>query len=345
MLLDRSGRSALSVWHARARCLRGVVLVRGGDVAAGSEVLRDGLDELRATDLVPYYTGLLGTMAQALVGVGQIPQGLATIDEALSRDERDEEFWCLAELLRIKAELLLLAGGLAGPGRRRGALPARPRLDAPAWSCAARSASPSSGTRRGRRPPRARCWRRSTDGSPRASPPRSSRRPGPCSTVSASRPAGNRAWYSMAVARPFPEGPHERRADDEGPGPDREHDQSRGGRPRRIRSAGGRQGQQGLLADGRRLPGLRGRGRHAQAGHRAADQGRDPGGGGSPRHHRSRLGREPLLHALEVGPARPSPCPLPSGERVSCLYPPVPPERVRVSGSLGSLSPLGRRPG
>ena len=132
MLLDRSGRSALSVWHARARCLRGVVLVRGGDVAAGSEVLRDGLDELRATDFVPYYTGLLGTMAQALVGVGQIPQGLATIDEALSRDERDEEFWCLAELLRIKAELLLLAGGLAGPGRRRGALPARPRLDPPA---------------------------------------------------------------------------------------------------------------------------------------------------------------------------------------------------------------------
>ena len=70
-----------------------------------------------------------------------------------------------------------------------------------------------------------------------------------------------------------------------------------------------------------------------------------PGDGGSARHHRSRLGREPLLHALEVGPARPSPCPLPSGERVSCLYPPVPPERVRVSGSLGSLSPLGRRPG
>ena len=115
MLLDRSGRSALSVWHARARCLRGVVLVRRGDVAAGSEVLRDGLDELRATDFVPYYTGLLGTMAQALVGVGQIPQGLATIDEALSRDERDEEFWCLAELLRIKAELLLLAGGSQAP--------------------------------------------------------------------------------------------------------------------------------------------------------------------------------------------------------------------------------------
>jgi predicted ATPase/DNA-binding SARP family transcriptional activator len=110
-LLDSSGRSALSVWHARGRCLRGVVLVRRGEVAAGSEVLRDGLDELRATDFVPYYTGLLGTMAQALVGVGQIPQGLATIDEALSRDERDEEFWCIAELLRIKADLLLLAGG------------------------------------------------------------------------------------------------------------------------------------------------------------------------------------------------------------------------------------------
>jgi predicted ATPase len=115
MLLDSSGRSALSVWHARGRCLRGVVLVRRGDVAAGSAVLRSGLDELRATDFVPYYTGLLGTMAQALVGVGQIPQGLATIDEALARDERDQEFWCVAELLRIKAELLLLAGGPDAP--------------------------------------------------------------------------------------------------------------------------------------------------------------------------------------------------------------------------------------
>src|SRR6185503_16111085 len=44
-------------------------------------------------------------------------QGLATIDEALARSERDEERWGIAELVRIKAELVLLAG-------RPGAAPA-----------------------------------------------------------------------------------------------------------------------------------------------------------------------------------------------------------------------------
>ena len=111
MLLDQSGRHALSVWHTRGQCLNGVVLIRRGDVGPGFEVLRAALDDLRETDFVPYYTGLLGTLAQGLVGVGQVAEGLATIDEALARSERDEEYWCIAELLRIKAELLLLAGG------------------------------------------------------------------------------------------------------------------------------------------------------------------------------------------------------------------------------------------
>jgi predicted ATPase len=32
------------------------------------------------------------------------------IDEALARSERDEERWCVAELLRVKGELILIAG-------------------------------------------------------------------------------------------------------------------------------------------------------------------------------------------------------------------------------------------
>ena len=110
-LLDHSARHALAVWHARGRCLNGVVLIRRGEVGGGLEVLRAALDELRETGFVPYYTGLLGTLAQGLAGVGQVAQGLATIDEALTRSERDEEHWCIAELVRIKAELVLLAGG------------------------------------------------------------------------------------------------------------------------------------------------------------------------------------------------------------------------------------------
>ena len=110
-LLDHSARHGLVVWHARGRCLDGVQLIRRGDVAAGFEVLRAALDELLEIGFVPNYTGLLGTLAQGLAGVGQVAQGLATIDEALTRSERDEERWGIAELVRIKAELILLAGG------------------------------------------------------------------------------------------------------------------------------------------------------------------------------------------------------------------------------------------
>jgi predicted ATPase len=49
-------------------------------------------------------------MAAGLGRAGQIAQGLETIDEALARSERNEERWCVAELLRIKGELLLLQG-------------------------------------------------------------------------------------------------------------------------------------------------------------------------------------------------------------------------------------------
>jgi predicted ATPase len=45
-----------------------------------------------------------------LAGLGQLTEGLLTLDEALARSERDEERWCFAELLRIKGELILREG-------------------------------------------------------------------------------------------------------------------------------------------------------------------------------------------------------------------------------------------
>jgi predicted ATPase len=111
MLLDHSARHALTVWHARGRCLNGVLLIKRGEIGGGLPLLRSALEELGETGFVPHHTAMLGTLAQGLAGSGEIAQGLATIDEALARSERDEEYWCIAELLRIKAELLLLAGG------------------------------------------------------------------------------------------------------------------------------------------------------------------------------------------------------------------------------------------
>jgi len=82
-----------------------------GAVGKGLELLRPAIDELRRSSFGPYYPVMLGTLAQGLAGAGHVAQALATIDEALIRSERDEELWWIAELLRIKAELIVLADG------------------------------------------------------------------------------------------------------------------------------------------------------------------------------------------------------------------------------------------
>jgi predicted ATPase len=110
-LLEHSARHALAVRHAGARCFNGALLIERGEVGGGLELLRAAVDELREASFVPYYPVTLGALAQGLAGVGQVAQGLATIDEALTKSEDDEERWWIAELVRIKAELLLLAGG------------------------------------------------------------------------------------------------------------------------------------------------------------------------------------------------------------------------------------------
>ncbi|HTS52168.1 MAG TPA: winged helix-turn-helix domain-containing protein [Burkholderiales bacterium] len=108
MLLDHSARNALASWRAEGRCFQGVLLIKSGDVAGGLHVLRAALGELPEMNFSLRYTGLLGELAEALGRAGEIAQGLAAIDQALARSERNDERWCVAELFRTKGELLTL---------------------------------------------------------------------------------------------------------------------------------------------------------------------------------------------------------------------------------------------
>jgi hypothetical protein len=62
------------------------------------------------------FTAFLGELADALSHSGEITRGLATIDRALSQSHGHEEGWCIAELLRIKGEIVLKAGGPKAAG-------------------------------------------------------------------------------------------------------------------------------------------------------------------------------------------------------------------------------------
>ena len=110
MLLENLERHGLAVWHAWGRCFEAVLRVERGDVDVGVRLLLDALHAVRATGFMRYYIPFLGTLAEALAEAGQLAQGLVIIDQALMHSGRDEGHWCLAELQRIKGELVLLEG-------------------------------------------------------------------------------------------------------------------------------------------------------------------------------------------------------------------------------------------
>ena len=140
----------------------------------GIPLIRSGFDDFGAAN-ASYRAQFIGALAAALGRVGQVAEGLAAIDEEIDRTEQTEEFWIIAELLRVKGEFLYAPAHRTPPPRSNGAFVRR-------WT-----------GQRGRRPvpgrcapPRVRrvcCWhragpmrhdkfsRQSTTGSPRVSRP------------------------------------------------------------------------------------------------------------------------------------------------------------------------------
>jgi predicted ATPase/DNA-binding winged helix-turn-helix (wHTH) protein len=107
MLRDQLSRHSFVIWEACARCFQAALLIRRGDVDAGLRRLSVALDELRETGFVAHLTAILAVQAEGLSDVGKVAAGLAVIDDAIARCERDEQRWCIADLLRIKGELAL----------------------------------------------------------------------------------------------------------------------------------------------------------------------------------------------------------------------------------------------
>jgi tetratricopeptide (TPR) repeat protein len=106
-LMDLSARHARERWKVVGRCFGGMLLIRRGNIGAGLELLRTSLtsDPHKAPSLL--YTIFIAEIADALGRDSKAGEGLSIIDEALARSERNEERWCVAELLRVKGELVL----------------------------------------------------------------------------------------------------------------------------------------------------------------------------------------------------------------------------------------------
>jgi tetratricopeptide (TPR) repeat protein len=106
ILLDHSTRHALPHWRAFGACHQGVLAIKRGDVMTGSRLLRAGFNEFSHSRQVLQSVALLGT--EALGRAGQVLEGFDELNEAIERPEQTNEIWLIADLLRIKGELVLL---------------------------------------------------------------------------------------------------------------------------------------------------------------------------------------------------------------------------------------------
>jgi predicted ATPase/DNA-binding winged helix-turn-helix (wHTH) protein len=136
LVADLAIRHGLEAWRTWGQCFEGVVLIKRGESAAGSQLLGAALKRLPEGALY-LNRNLFAEQAEGLGAAGQIAEGLALADDTLAHIQRIEEGWCLAELVRRKGELLLLHGGPTAvadaEGCFRQALDVARRQDAPSW--------------------------------------------------------------------------------------------------------------------------------------------------------------------------------------------------------------------
>ena len=142
-------------------------------------------------------------MPDAFCASGKIAEGLATVDEAIARTEEAEEYVFMAELLRIKGELLLLQRAPGAAGRPRTSFGKRSigrvgKARSPG-NCAPPRASPGCCATKVAPPRRWRSSSRSMTGSQQASTRPISKQQNGCSTVYGPLPAKRRISECLRV--------------------------------------------------------------------------------------------------------------------------------------------------
>jgi tetratricopeptide (TPR) repeat protein len=118
MLLSTSRTHAIDLWQTESSCFSGAVLVRGGRPHEGRGLLLRAMNGPPHMESNVHRVELLIELGQAFACTGDFQQGIDVLDEALAASARREERWCMAELLRMKAEMLL---GMDASGSESGA--------------------------------------------------------------------------------------------------------------------------------------------------------------------------------------------------------------------------------
>jgi predicted ATPase len=97
-------------WAAGGRILSGWAATCQGEVDAGVEVLKQGLADWRRTGARLWLPMFFALEAEGQAKAGRTPAALHSIEDALTVSQDTGERWAIAEVLRIKAGLVLASG-------------------------------------------------------------------------------------------------------------------------------------------------------------------------------------------------------------------------------------------
>ncbi|MDE1145980.1 MAG: winged helix-turn-helix domain-containing protein [Azospirillaceae bacterium] len=109
LLLSLAERHGLQLWHQWGLCFDLILKVKIAGAHADTDAMLRRLADI--PDLShPRYMALVRESALALGRAGDPTTALGLIDTAFERSRRNEEGWCLPELMRLRGELLFQRG-------------------------------------------------------------------------------------------------------------------------------------------------------------------------------------------------------------------------------------------
>ncbi len=114
LLSQLTDRHGMAIWNVWGQSYRGALLARRGNAEAGVQLLHPVLGRQSSTIFHINHSFLAAELAGALGCSGKTAEGVAVIDAALASCERTEEGWYLAELLRVRGDILLMEEGHGG---------------------------------------------------------------------------------------------------------------------------------------------------------------------------------------------------------------------------------------
>jgi predicted ATPase/DNA-binding winged helix-turn-helix (wHTH) protein len=105
-LIDYAGSYSLEPYRAAGLGLKGSIAIARDELETGIDLLRKALEILTVLKQNIFLTEFMGTLAEGLRKRGQVEEALVTVDRAIERATGHSSTFDMAELLRIKAQVL-----------------------------------------------------------------------------------------------------------------------------------------------------------------------------------------------------------------------------------------------